>query len=129
MPEEAVPVLLELLADEARLHERRQLVTLLAVLARDQPALLGTHLTDPRWYVARNVVTALAEMGTPALVPYAKTALQHADLRVRKEAIAALGTLGTPEARATLTDVLRHPDAETRASAANWLNAGRAPDA
>ena len=129
VPEEAVPVLLELLADEARLHERRQLVTLLAVLARDQPALLGTHLTDPRWYVARNVVTALAEMGTPALVPYAKTALQHADLRVRKEAIAALGTLGTPEARATLTDVLRHPDAETRASAANWLNAGRAPDA
>src|SRR3989454_148722 len=128
VPEDAVPVLLELLADEARLHERRQLVTLLAVLARDQPGLLAAHLTDPRWYVARNVVTALAEMGTPALVPYAKTALQHEDLRVRKEAIAALGMLGTPEARAALTDALRHPDAETRASAANWLNAGRAPD-
>src|SRR5256712_502295 len=128
VPEDAVPVLLELLADEARLHERRQLVTLLAVLARNQPGLLAAHLTDPRWYVARNVVTALAEMGTPALVPYTKTALQHEDLRVRKEAIAALGMLGTPEARAALTDALRHPDAETRASAANWLNAGRAPD-
>lgn len=129
VPEDAVPVLLEVLADEARLHERRQLVTLLAVLARDRPALLAAHLTDPRWYVARNVVTALAEMGSSALVPYAKTALQHGDLRVRKEAIAALGTLGTPEATATLTEVLHHPDAETRAFAAHWLNAGKAPQA
>jgi len=129
VPEDAVPVLLEVLADEARLHERRQLVTLLAVLARDRPALLAAHLTDPRWYVARNVVTALAEMGSSTLVPYAKTALQHGDLRVRKEAIAALGTLGTPEATATLTEVLHHPDAETRAFAAHWLNAGKAPQA
>lgn len=129
VPEEAVPVLLEVLADETRLHERRQLVTLLAALAHGRPALLGVHLADPRWHVARNVVTALAEIGSPALVPYAKMALQHGDLRVRKETIAALGTLETPEAQAALTDALHHPDAETRASAAHWLNARKAPGA
>lgn len=127
LPEVTVPVLVELLAAETRLHERRQLVALLAVVARHRPALLGVHLTDPRWHVARNVMTALAEMGGPGLVGYAKTALQHEDLRVRKEAIAALGTLGTPEARAALNEALRHPDVETRTSAAQWLNVGRPP--
>lgn len=124
-PAEAVPMLLELLADEDRLHIRRGLVLLLAALARDHVPLLAEHLTDPRWYVARNVVTTLGEMRDPACIPYFKAALQYNDLRVRKEALAALGGLGTAEAVAALAEALRHPDAETRAAAARWHQTAR----
>jgi HEAT repeat protein len=117
-PAEAVPLLLELLANEDRLHVRRGIVSLLAALAREHVPLLAEHLSDPRWFVARNVVTTLGEMRNPALIPYFKAALQYNDLRVRKEALAALAGLGTAEALAALAEALRHPDAETRAAAA-----------
>lgn len=128
-PEEAVPLLLEVLADEERMPIRRRIVSLLTVLARNQIPLLAEHLSDPRWYVARNVVTALAEIGDPALVPYMKAALRHPDLRVRKEALAALGSLGTPEAIAILEDAVRHPDPQTRAAATHWLHVAKSPGA
>lgn len=128
-PEEAVLLLLELLADEERMPIRRRIVSLLTVLARNQIPLLAGHLTDPRWYVARNVVTALAEIGDPALVPYMKAALRHQDLRVRKEALAALGSLRTPEAIVILEDAIRHPDPQTRAAATHWLHVAKAPGA
>ncbi len=128
-PEEAVPLLLELLADEERMPIRRRIVSLVTALARTQIPLLAEHLADPRWYVARNVVTALAEIGDPALVPYMKTALRHQDLRVRKEALAALGSLRTPEAIAVLEDAIRHPDPQTRAAATHWLHVARAQGA
>ena len=122
-PEEAVLLLLDLLADEERLAVRRQLVALLSVLTRGRLSLLAAPVTDPRWYVARNVATAMGQMRDPAAVPYLKSALQHQDIRVRKEALAALSAVGTPEAVAVLTEAQRHPDAATRAAASHWLKA------
>lgn len=126
-PEETIPLLLELLADEERMPIRRRIVSLLTVLARTRIPLLAEHLSDPRWYVARNVVTALAEIGDPALVPYMKAALRHPDLRVRKEALAALGSLRTPDAIAILEEAVRHPDPQTRAAATHWLHVTESP--
>lgn len=122
-PEEAVLLLLDLLADEERMAVRRQLVALLSVLARGRLSLLAAHVADPRWYVARNVATAMGQMRDPASVPYLKSALQHQDIRVRKEALAALSAVATPEAVAVLTATQRHPDAATRAAALHWLKA------
>lgn len=122
-PEEAALLLLDLLADEERMAVRRQLVALLSVLARGRLSLLAAHVADPRWYVARNVATAMGQMRDPASVPYLKSALQHQDIRVRKEALAALSAVGTPEAVAVLTETQRHPDAATRAAASHWLKA------
>lgn len=122
-PEEAVLLLLDLLADEERMPVRRQMVALLSVLARGRLSSLAAHVADPRWYVARNVTTAMGQMRDPAAVPYLKSALQHQDIRVRKEALAALSALGTPEAVAVLTETQRHPDAATRAAASHWLKA------
>jgi hypothetical protein len=122
-PEEAVMLLLDLLADEERLAVRRQMVALLAILARGRLSLLAAHVADPRWYVARNVATAMGQMRDRAAVPYLKSALQHQDIRVRKEALAALSAIGTPEAVAVLTETQRHPDAATRAAASHWLKA------
>ncbi len=126
-PEEAVLLLLDLLADEERMPVRRRIVTLLSALARGQVRLLAPHVMDPRWYVARNVVTAMAQMRDPAVVPHLKSALHHQDLRVRKEALAALSAVGTPEALTVLTEAQRHPDAATRAAAAHWLKVATEP--
>jgi hypothetical protein len=126
-PEEAVLLLLDLLADEERMPVRRQIVTLLSILAHGQLSVLGAHVADPRWYVARNVATAMAQMRDPATVRYLKSALQHQDVRVRKEALAALSAVGTPEAINVLTEAQRHPDAATRAAASHWLKAGGQP--
>jgi hypothetical protein len=123
-PQEAVLLLLDLLADEERLPVRRQIVTLLSILAHGQLSVLAAHVADPRWYVARNVVTAMAQMRDPATVRYLKSALQHQDVRVRKEALQALSAVGTPEAISVLTEAQHHPDAATRAAAAHWLKAG-----
>jgi hypothetical protein len=120
---EAIPVLLELLADEERLTVRRSLVAVLAEAAAGHLAVLGEHLSDPRWYVARNVVTALGWTGDPAAVPYLKAAVHHPDLRVRAEALAALAELDTPEARQVLQEATRHPDPQTRDAATRWLRA------
>jgi len=122
-PEEAVMLLLDLLADEEQMAVRRQMVALLSVLARGRLSLLAAHIADPRWYVARNVATAMGQMRDPVAVPYLKSALQHQDLRVRKEALAALSAVGTPEAVAVLTQAQHHPDAATRAAASHWLKA------
>jgi HEAT repeat protein len=127
-PEEAVMLLLDLLADEERMAIRRQMVALLSVLARGRVSLLAAHVADPRWYVARNVATAMGQMRDPAAVPYLKSALQHQDLRVRKEALAALSAVGTPEAVVVLTETQRHPDAATRAAASHWLKAAGPAD-
>jgi hypothetical protein len=126
-PEEAVLLLLDLLADEERMPVRRQIVTLLSTLAHGQLSVLAAHVADPRWYVARNVVTAMAQMRDPASARYLKSALQHQDVRVRKEALAALSAVGTPEAIRVLTEAQRHPDAVTRAAASHWLKAGGPP--
>ena len=117
-------LLLDLLADEEQMAVRRQMVALLSVLARGRLSLLAAHIADPRWYVARNVATAMGQMRDPVAVPYLKSALQHQDLRVRKEALAALSAVGTPEAVAVLTQAQHHPDAATRAAASHWLKAG-----
>jgi hypothetical protein len=127
-PEEAVLLLLDLLADEERMPVRRRIVTLLSVLARGQVSLLAPHVVDPRWYVARNVATAMAEMRDPAAVPYLKSALQHQDLRVRKEALAALAAVRTREALTVLTEAQQHPDAATRAAAAHWRKVAAEPE-
>lgn len=122
-PEEAVLLLLDLLADEERLPVRRQIVALLSVLSRGRLPMLALHLVDPRWYVARNVATTMGQMRDPAAIPYLKSALQHQDIRVRKEALAALSAVGTPEAIHALAEAQRHSDPATREAATHWLKA------
>lgn len=128
-PREAVPMLLELLADDERLQVRREIVSMVASVARGHAALVGEHLMDPRWYVARNVVTTLGEMRDPQTVPYLRAALHHTDLRVRREALQTLAALQTPDARAVLQEALAHSDAATRVAAAHWISTtGTEPD-
>lgn len=118
---ETVVLLLELMAEEERLHVRREIVSLLRTFAQDRIHMLADHLVDPRWHIARNVVTVLGGIGTPEVVPYLRGAMAHEDVHVRREALAALGQLRTTESVDVLVDALRRSDPEMREGAAYWL--------
>ena len=73
---------------------------------------------DPRWYVARNAVTMLGEVGTDEAVVHITSTLANNDARVRREAVQALAKLGGEAAGLLLVGMLGDPDAQVRASAA-----------
>jgi hypothetical protein len=78
--------LLDVLATSESRGTRRGL---LAQLAKMGPAIAPTviaRLDDPRWYVTRNLLTLLEEIGAPAGFS-AHPFMRHADARVRLQAV------------------------------------------
>lgn len=128
-PDETVVLLLEMMADEERLRVRREIVSLLQAFAADRVHLLAGHVVDPRWYIARNVVTVLGGTGRPEVVPYLRAGLAHDDVRVRKETLQALAQIRTPQAVEVMSGALSAGDLETREAAAHWLGMTGLPDA
>ncbi len=83
----AVRHLLDVLARTENRRMRFRLLELLSklgpVVARDAEALLS----DPRWYVVRNMLLLLRRVGDAKSVPAVRRCVEHPDLRVRLEAI------------------------------------------
>jgi hypothetical protein len=75
---------------------RRKLLDLIIQLGPEAATVIAARLPDERWYVVRNMLMLLADLGDPNLelgMAYAR----HSDPRVRREALRIL--LGTPGAR------------------------------
>ena len=84
--EAAAAPLLDVLATAESRGTRRGL---LAQLAKMGPAIgptVITRLEDPRWYVTRNLLTLLEEIGAPPDFSAARF-MRHADARVRLQAV------------------------------------------
>lgn len=84
---------------------------------------------DPRWYVVRNGVALLGEVGGEGAVSHLTTTLANEDPRVRKETVLALAKVGGEDASMLLLGMLDDSNPEVRAKAC-WavgvLKAGRA---
>jgi HEAT repeat protein len=81
---------LDSLAVEEDPGRRRVLIDVVADIARvDSRSIVG-GLSDPRWYVVRNLATALGKSGRRAVAEPLSRLLQHDDHRVRIEAARAL---------------------------------------
>ncbi|MBI1752726.1 MAG: HEAT repeat domain-containing protein [Acidobacteria bacterium] len=76
------------------------------------PALLES-LGSPAWYLVRNALTLLSDLGgadcVPAIVPH----LRHPEPRVRRTAVRALWKLGGPVAEPHLLARMKDTDVET----------------
>ncbi len=86
MGEAAAAPLLDVLATAESRGTRRGL---LAQLAKMGPAIgptVITRLEDPRWYVTRNLLTLLEEIGAPPDFSAVRF-MRHADARVRLQAV------------------------------------------
>jgi hypothetical protein len=86
-------------------------------------------LEDTRWFVVRNGVSILAEVGGDRAVELITAALAHTEAKVRREAVLALAKRGGEDAALLAYGMIEDPDADVRraaAMAAGALKYGRA---
>ncbi len=117
--------LIDRLADEEDRGNRARLVSLLKDMGRGSIAPITARLDDPRWYLVRNVVHILAEIGDVSVVPALIQVVKHADARVRKEVVRTLMRLGGAECEDLIVAALGDPDRAVQVMAVNSLSALR----
>ena len=88
-------------------------------MGRPAVPLLLKRLADPSWYLVRNALLLLGEIGGQSLVEPVAALLQHEEPRVRREAAGTLGKIGGPRAVAHLRRAIL--DSEAGAVAARVL--------
>lgn len=119
-----VEAIIDLLSDEENPSRRRALIDMLATVGRDDTSLIVDHLSDSRWYVVRNLATALGKTNRSSAVGALNQLMEHHDHRVRTEALRAVVALAGEQATATLTKALNDSHERVR-EAALALLAGR----
>lgn len=117
----AIAPLLEQIAAEQDMAVRKQLVDALSEMAVRHVREVGEHVVDPRWYVVRNVVGALARTRSSAILPYLERVVRHPEPRVRREVIRALSNVHDRRAHELLISALDDDDAQNVSLAARFL--------
>jgi len=112
------------LASEEDAATRRQLTELLAAAARDEPEAIEPYLRDQRWYVTRNLVTALGHTGNRSAAKSVRLVIGHADHRVRTEALRAMVTLLQAEAATMVVAAMSDPNDAVRQTSVALLRGG-----
>ncbi len=90
-----IVTLLALLGGESNAQRRSLICRLLASCSRHNLSSLGSKVLDHRWYLVRNVVSILGQLGDPQAIRYLNHAASHDDPRVRLETVRALANLGS----------------------------------
>ena len=111
-----------MLADEPEVN-RRHLIEYLGMAGRGDVRLLTPWLHDPRWFIVRNVATAVGKAGRETGIPALAGIVDHDDDRVRVEAIRGLATLEGEDAVPLLVRSLSDPSQRVRNAAVSLLRA------
>ena len=119
----SIPHLCELLGNLSSSKPRRIICDALSKVGKNSIELMTPFLGDNRWYLVRNIVYILGRIGRKEAVPFIGKALQHGDMRVRREVLQALGLIGGSEAMQYMIQSLEDRDIKIRGIAA--LNLGR----
>jgi hypothetical protein len=124
----AHPVI-EALGNEEDRNRRGRLVKALKSIGEPAfPALVET-LRSSVWFVVRNTLNVLGDVGTPAQVEAIGRTLRHSDPRVRRAAARALGKIGGTEAERLLVEAMSDRDQETQAEVLLCLGSMKATTA
>ncbi len=106
----AIHQLLCVLGEESELSRRRHIFDLLISLGPAVvPASIGL-LEDQRWYMIRNILSLLRQVGEGLTLEVLQKALAHEDSRVRIEAVKCMPELGTDMTPALVEQVLADED-------------------
>ena len=104
--------LLNLALGESKVRRtRRALAETITELCRNHPERLAPFLSDPRWYVVRNIIHILGWIGGPEIVGLLQTATRHPEPKVRHEVVSALGQIDLKYSRPMLVKMLDGADA------------------
>lgn len=124
-----VPAIIDALANEEDRHRRGRLVKALKAIGEPAfPSLIET-LRSPVWFVVRNALNVLGDIGTPAEIEPIGRTLEHGEPRVRRAAARSLSKIGGPEAELLLLGAVRDRDPETQAEVLLCLGAMKAASA
>lgn len=102
--------LLLALAEEANMSRRRKLFDVVAGLGPVIVPEVKHFLSDPRWFVVRNMIALLRSVNDRSAMIEVRKLAQHRDLRVRLEAIKTLLTSDSSLPIALLNDAINDPD-------------------
>lgn len=112
--EHAIRYLVVALGQENDRHWRGRLLELLRSSGSLAVAPLLEALRSPTWFLVRNALNLLAELGDPTCADHIAPHLRNGDGRVRRAAVRALWKLQGPECAAALAELLPDTDPETQ---------------
>ena len=116
-----------LLAESQNRRNRKMLGEALTDMCRTNPERLAPHLTDPRWFLVRNIVHILGWIGGNQIVGLVETVLRHPEARVRYEAVAALAKVDASLSRPLLLRMLDTKDSRMFTAVLHQLARERDP--
>ncbi len=105
------------LSDTTDRYARRVFMEAMVAMGEDGMDVVQEMMEDSRWFVVRNAVAVLGEVGGPRAIELITTALAHSDARVRKEAILALARIGGEDAGMLVYGMIEDADADVRLAA------------
>jgi hypothetical protein len=114
------------LAEKSR--TRAVACTLLCYLCSDQPDLLAPYLSDERWFVVRNAVFVLGQIGGHEVAELLRFAAAHADPRVRRQVVVSLGNVPPEERFPILASQLGTSDVRLLSTTLGVLARQRGPE-
>jgi HEAT repeat protein len=112
----------EAMVDTDDRSARRTFMRLLISMGEDGMVVIEEMSVDSRWFVARNGVTMIGEIGGDAALGRLTGALAHSDGRVRREAVMALAKIGGEDAGLLSMGLLHDHEAEVRVAAARAVS-------
>jgi hypothetical protein len=119
----AVHSLLVALAEEEGRSRRHHLLDFIVSLGDRAIAPATALLTDARWYVVRNMLLLLRQIGDRSSLPQVRRLAVNADLRVKLEAIRSLFALDREPPTELLAAVIHDPDAKLAEAAVTLAGA------
>jgi hypothetical protein len=101
------------LGEETDRTRRGRLVEAVRGMGSSALPTLKEALGSSAWYLVRNALTLLSDLGDAGCVPVILTLLRHPEPRVRRTAVRALWKLGGPVAEPHLLAQMKETDGET----------------
>ena len=118
----SIPSILHMLRELKEFLARRMVCELLVAKGKNKLEIIKEGLSDRNWYVIRNVIWVIGEIGSAEGVKYLKPLIYHLDFRIRKEIINSLIKVPGPEAGVLLVLLLNDKDRRIRCLACMGLS-------
>lgn len=125
----AAQSLMKGLEEESDGKKRKHLMELIHHLGEVAFPAIMEGLQSDRWYLVRNCLILLTDMGNEALLPRVSPFMNHPDIRVQRVAVRAVWKLGGEAAVSLLSEKLRQADPETQLEILFGLGQIKSPDA
>ncbi len=117
----AIPAFISILGELKTIEARKKIINALVFLGGKDIQALAKGITDPRWYVVRNIIYIMRRIGDRSVIEFLGKAARHQDVRVRMEVLRALGELEAPGVLPALREALDDPEASIRMMAVRAL--------